>query len=93
MFYDSTENKRKMTCAPSHQNRPVDECINSEIIGKCVTCNDDITEQYVGYECSFCNDKYHKQCINPSSYCDNISLDISVLFICIACESNINIDK
>lgn len=65
---------------------------NSGVSGKRKKCNVDIDSIDKGYECSFCNDKYHKRCISQSSYCD-ISLNIGILFICNTCENSINIEK
>lgn len=55
--------------------------------GLCLTCNQNLDGAYFGYECNFCSDQYHYNCLKKNNYCD-IGLDNAILFICDKCEKN-----
>lgn len=55
--------------------------------GLCLTCNQNLDGAHFGYECNFCSDQYHYNCLKKNNYCD-IGLTNAILFICDKCEKN-----
>lgn len=60
------------------------------VIENCLECNGTICSNDIGYECAFCNNKYHKRCTTKETYCDTGSSYYNTLFICQICEKEVN---
>lgn len=83
-FSTEKSNESNATRIKIHEND--DSPLSSKTTGECFQCNGTISSSDladIGFECTFCNNKYHKRCTNK----DN---DDNILFICYMCEKEVN---
>jgi len=90
-FLTEKSKERNATCIKVYEND--DSPLSSKTTGKCFQCNGTISSNDIadiGFECTFCNNKFHKRCTNKNNDCDLLSNDDNILFICYMCEKEVN---
>jgi len=90
-FLTEKSEERNATCKKVYKND--DSPLSSKTTGKCFQCNGTISSNDIadiGFECTFCNNMFHKRCTNKNNDCDLLSNDDNILFICYMCEKEVN---